>query len=327
MGCIMQNVGEEYEELISVVIPIYNTEQYIGKCLNSILSNDYSNLEVVCVNDGSTDSSLSIIHEYEKKDSRIRIIDIPNGGVSNARNIGVNVSTGNIIAFIDSDDFVHPQYFSIMYHFLKKYKVDMVASMYSEYNNERIPGRITTEGISWKQHGLLDLDFSVYRTCWGKLYKRELIKDVSFTPVTTGEDVIYNKELFWKNKNKKAIVINTIIYYYQQRSDSSVHTSSLFMLKYRRFNVYLEKIELSKNNDEREYWLSPLIENALGFRFHAQNSRDIEFVKKFDMLAKSSLRIINNYKLFNLKKRIVYNLYVEWPLLYRFIARACLKNK
>lgn len=202
----------------------------------------------------------------------------------------------------------------------------MVASMYSEYNNERIPGRITTEGISWKQHGLLDLDFSVYRTCWGKLYKRELLKDVSFTPVTTGEDVIYNKELFWKNKNKKAIVINTIIYYYQQRSDSSVHTSSLFMLKYRRFNVYLEKIELSKNNGEREYWLSPLIENALGFRFHAQNSKDIEFVKKFDMLAKSSLRIINNYKLFNLKKRIVYNLFVKWPLLYRFIASLNKKN-
>ena len=94
----------ETEKTISVIIPVYNTADYLPRCLDSVINSDYRNLEIICVNDGSTDNSLDILNEYAEKDSRIRVITITNGGVSNARNVGIESSSGEFIAFVDSDD-------------------------------------------------------------------------------------------------------------------------------------------------------------------------------------------------------------------------------
>lgn len=100
--------------LVSVIIPIYNTARYLPRCLDSILNNDYKNLEIICINDGSTDNCLEILKEYENKDDRILLIDVPNGGVSKARNLGLDYATGDYICFIDSDDWIHRQFFSAL---------------------------------------------------------------------------------------------------------------------------------------------------------------------------------------------------------------------
>lgn len=110
----------ETEKTISVIIPVYNTADYLPRCLDSVINSDYRNLEIICVNDGSTDNSLDILNEYAEKDSRIRVITITNGGVSNARNVGIESSSGEFIAFVDSDDWVHRQFFGIMTHFQKR---------------------------------------------------------------------------------------------------------------------------------------------------------------------------------------------------------------
>ena len=94
----------ETEKTISVIIPVYNTADYLPRCLDSVINSDYRNLEIICVNDGSTDNSLDILNEYAEKDSRIRVITITNGGVSNARIVGIESSSGEFIAFVDSDD-------------------------------------------------------------------------------------------------------------------------------------------------------------------------------------------------------------------------------
>ena len=104
----------EKEPLISVIIPIYNMEKYLGRCLDSILINTYRNLEVICVDDGSKDSSLAILREYAARDSRIIVIAKENGGVSSARNAGLDRMTGECVSFIDPDDLVHPQYFELL---------------------------------------------------------------------------------------------------------------------------------------------------------------------------------------------------------------------
>lgn len=96
---------------ISVIIPVYNTERYLPRCLDSVLSNTYDNLEVICINDGSTDNSINILDNYKVSDERVVVINQKNSGVSAARNAGINVATGEYIAFIDSDDWVHPQNF------------------------------------------------------------------------------------------------------------------------------------------------------------------------------------------------------------------------
>lgn len=97
--------------LISVIIPVYNTEAYLERCLVSVLSNTYRDLEVICINDGSTDGSLEILNAFARQDERVTVIDKKNGGLSAARNDGLRRATGEWIAFIDSDDWIHPRYF------------------------------------------------------------------------------------------------------------------------------------------------------------------------------------------------------------------------
>ena len=113
--------------LISVVVPVYNVEKYIDRCLNSIINQTYRKLEIIIVNDGSTDNSRKIIDKFSKMDSRIIVIDKNNGGLSEARNVGINAATGDYITFIDSDDFVSYDYIEYLYSLIEKYKVKVLS--------------------------------------------------------------------------------------------------------------------------------------------------------------------------------------------------------
>lgn len=121
---------------ISVIIPVYNTERYLPRCLDSVLSNTYDNLEVICINDGSTDNSINILDNYKVSDERVVVINQKNSGVSAASNAGINVATGEYIAFIDSDDWVHPQYFEILLFAMSCNDSDVAACQYSQVSEE-----------------------------------------------------------------------------------------------------------------------------------------------------------------------------------------------
>ena len=122
--------------LISVVVPVYNVEKYIDRCLNSIINQTYRKLEIIIVNDGSTDNSRKIIDKFSKMDSRIIVIDKNNGGLSEARNVGINAATGDYITFIDSDDFVSYDYIEYLYSLIEKYKVKVASSFYQIISSE-----------------------------------------------------------------------------------------------------------------------------------------------------------------------------------------------
>jgi len=121
--------------LISVIVPIYNSEKYLMKCIDSICSQTYTNLEIILVNDGSTDKSITICNQFADKDPRILIKDIPNGGVSNARNTGVQVSKGRYIQFIDSDDYIAETYIKTMYETLQKQDTQLSICAIESFNN------------------------------------------------------------------------------------------------------------------------------------------------------------------------------------------------
>lgn len=105
----------KYEkDKITVIIPVYNVENYLERCLKSILYNTYTNLEIICVNDGSTDNSKKILEDYSKRDKRVVVINKKNAGVSSARNAGIKIATGEYIAFVDSDDWIHEKYFEYL---------------------------------------------------------------------------------------------------------------------------------------------------------------------------------------------------------------------
>lgn len=114
------------EDLISVIVPIYNVEQYLNECLTSIINQTYKNLEILLINDGSTDHSLNICNKYKMLDDRVKVIDKENSGVSDTRNIGVENANGKYILFIDSDDFIDTNMINIMYNTLKENEVDVV---------------------------------------------------------------------------------------------------------------------------------------------------------------------------------------------------------
>ena len=106
--------------LVSVIIPIYNVEKYLGRCLDSVINQDYKNIEIILINDGATDNSLNIAIDYQKKDKRIKVFSQKNQGLSAARNTGLDKAVGNYITFIDSDDYVSKDYVSYMFNLLKK---------------------------------------------------------------------------------------------------------------------------------------------------------------------------------------------------------------
>lgn len=125
------------ERKISVIIPIYNTAPYLRRCIESIIKSEYRNIEVICINDGSTDDSRSILADLESIDSRIKVFDQINSGVSAARNRGLEQCTGDLIAFVDSDDMVHPKYFNILYNLMIQTDADITACDYIKFENEK----------------------------------------------------------------------------------------------------------------------------------------------------------------------------------------------
>lgn len=177
-------MGESYG-LISVIIPIYKTENYLRRCVNSVLEQSYKNLEVILVNDGSPDSCAEICDEFAKKDSRVRVIHKDNDGVSSARNRALDVCEGLYVAFVDSDDYVKFDYFSEL---IKGtiYDVDIVVS-----------GSTMTSGV----HSVTEVKENYYN--WGgfigpceKLYKREKIRGIRFREdLVVGEDIVFNLEV------------------------------------------------------------------------------------------------------------------------------------
>lgn len=171
------------EGLISVIIPVYNMEMYLNRCLDSVRLNTYKNLEIICINDGSKDSSLQILREYEKTDDRFIIIDQKNQKLSAARNAGMNIARGEWMAFIDSDDWVHPQYFEALVTVAEKEHSDiticdaLITSEFSKDYEMLDINSIAYKNISKAELGKLHVARS---RVWGRLYRRDIIGDHRF---------------------------------------------------------------------------------------------------------------------------------------------------
>ena len=121
-------------EKITVIVPVYNVENYLNKCLDSILKQTYQNLEIIVVNDGSTDNSGTICQEYAQKDNRIVYIEKDNGGLSDARNAGLDRMTGSYVTFVDSDDWIEQDYVEVLYNKLTEYQADIAVGNYYSFN-------------------------------------------------------------------------------------------------------------------------------------------------------------------------------------------------
>ena len=170
-------------DLISIIIPVYNVEKYINKCLESVINQTYRNLEIILVDDGSEDKSGKICEEISIKDNRIRVIHKENGGLSDARNIGLDNSNGEYIAFIDSDDFIERDMIEFLYYNINKYDADISICSNYIFDEEECIDNSTKEIKVYNRLEILKevlLDEKIRSYAWNKMYKRDLFYNIIF---------------------------------------------------------------------------------------------------------------------------------------------------
>lgn len=211
------------EELISIIIPVYNVEQYLEKCIDSLISQTYNNIEILLIDDGSTDNSPKICDEYSKKDSRVRVIHKANGGAASARNVGVAESKGSIIAFVDSDDYVDPDTYFKSYALMKETQSDIVIyGRYVEYGNIQIIKADAKQDIIDNKEAIIRLnsDSSFDMAVWDKIYRKEVIENIKFPEGITAEDCFVTCRYLY-NAKKIAILPEAKYHYIQRKSSVS----------------------------------------------------------------------------------------------------------
>lgn len=252
---------------VSVIIPVYNVATYLDDCLKSVVSQSYRNLEIIAVDDCSTDSSGSILDEWAKKDSRIRVIHKENGGLSSARNAALDVATGDYIAMIDSDDFWDCDAVETMFSLLTGNNADMVIARGRRVDVEgnELPGNekgmdthyegVISEEEFWKERAR-DM---FYVVAWSKLYKRELFDDIRFPEGKINEDVA----VLWKIvcKCKKIVATEKKIYSWRQR-DGSITRSEFGYRNMFLPHALLEEVQYVKKTDISERAKYFVMENA-----------------------------------------------------------------
>ncbi len=212
------------KELISVIVPVYNVEKYLDNCVQSILRQSYTNLEIILIDDGSTDKSSQLCDEYSQKDKRIKVIHKKNGGQSDARNVGITVATGKYIAFVDSDDYIDEQFLEQLYLAIKKNKSDISMCKYKKtYKLNEKNKKIYNKCIIYSPEEALRellLFQNADNYIWNKLYKKELFFKLSFKVGKKMEDLGIIYLIF--SKAKKIVSIDYEGYFYVQREGSTM---------------------------------------------------------------------------------------------------------
>ncbi|WP_434399818.1 glycosyltransferase [Planococcus sp. 11815] len=209
---------------ISVIIPVFNSELFLERCLLSIIQQSYSNLQIIIVNDGSVDSSLKICEEFRDIDNRIQVINIENSGVSAARNIGLSVAEGNYIGFVDSDDWIEKDYYMELVKAIEKYQATIAVCGYVSEENENVQKSTNRDNIKIFDNNeaieeLFKGEIYMGHLC-NKLYRSEVFKsDFLNENINMYEDLLFNTIAMVKSS--KVVFIPTFGYHYIRHSNSS----------------------------------------------------------------------------------------------------------
>ena len=223
---------------ISVIIPVYKSEKYLARCLDSILNQSHQRFEVICVDDCSPDNSLLILKDYAKKDDRIKIVEHKvNQGISAARNSGLKQATGDYISFLDNDDIMHPQFFELMLANLIKTNSDFVWCEYKKFRNDEELSFKLYDNICGRCFNDVWNKFLIRKrphpsiTVWNKLFNKDLLQNIYFNEnISIGEDFIFSH--YYLCNTKKACYLETPLIFYRKHSEATSND--------RRINRYLD---------------------------------------------------------------------------------------
>ncbi|WP_176606033.1 glycosyltransferase [Streptococcus suis] len=288
------------EELVSVIVPVYNVEKYLSQCLDSIIHQTYKNLEIILVNDGSTDGSGKICDDYAAKDGRIKVIHQENGGLSDARNKGLDLMTGQFVTFVDSDDYLENNCIHTLYTYACTCKTDISIGKFIEFeentsqflfhnhlNNGNKIEFLTGDQCLERHHKYF---LGIFVTAWAKLYRTSLFNDsnpcksIRYPLGVLHEDQYTTHKLFFKSN--KIVFVNDYLYVYRVRENSITNT----LLSDKRIMDNIRGLEekiidfclLNKDMTLlREHYLFYLNDyKAYLENNHRQNSAAYEFIQK-----------------------------------------------
>ena len=311
--------------LISVVIPVYNVEKYLDRCLESVVNNDYRELQIICVNDGSVDSSGEILDRWAKKDSRIQVVTQENAGASAARNVGIRLSRGDYLCFVDSDDCIAPQYFSTLLQGIVDNKTDVAVCGFLHIRNES-----DLKGVERPQTPPLSLEWQIQDrisylrssatrySVWGKIYSKKLNLPFFNESLPTGNDVHYNITVLKNNPQLTFACCNSHLYHYCVRKDSLVNSRTAKEMK-ALGDYFLQSAEESVRNRDsigEEIFVLESVKRALSIRYDLMFDRSYRKLTKED--CKRAKRILCSAgKAVSLRSKILFLSFLNFPCLYR----------
>lgn len=327
---------------VSIIVPIYNVEKFLKRCLNSLVSQTLEEIEIIAVNDGSSDSSLDIVNRYAENDQRIKIIDKDNSGVSDCRNIGISRVKGEYVAFVDSDDWISEGMMETMYNEIQATKSDVIMCSYvrefTDHSKEKkfnLPQKLVYEKneISTKLHRMLfgpindELNnpegLDSLGTVWGKLYNLDLIrknniKFIDLNVIGSSEDTLFN--IYYFKYVNRAIFLNNPFYHYWRGNPDSITSKYNPNLRYQWLNLFNLMnqfiIENNLGNDYKRALGNRICMGVLGLGLN-ECSKDNKLSTVYKMrnikgILNDNL-ITNAYSNFNLD-----HFSIHWKLFYFF---------
>lgn len=281
-------------ELISIIVPIYKVEKYLDECINSIIKQTYNNIEIILVDDGSPDDCGNICDKYAKEDNRIKVIHKKNGGLSDARNKGIDVAKGKYITFIDSDDYVEIEYIEKLYNAIKENNTLISQCSILKVNNQKeIKNKLGYEENCIKTgiemiNDLYSKHLIENIVVWNKMYNMELFKELRFPFGKIHEDEFTTYKIFY-NVDEVAI-INNYLYNYRQTDESIIgrkfSTKRLELLEAieQRLDFFEEYNEIKIYEKTLKYYLEQIRGNYIKMKLYIEHSEE------------EQKRLIKNYR-------------------------------
>lgn len=313
--------------MISVIVPVYKVEKYLEKCVNSICSQSYSDLEIILVDDGSPDNCGKICDEMALNDQRIRVIHQKNQGLAAARNAGLAIAQGKYVAFVDSDDTIENGTYLMLHNMIENYDTDIAICECRKVKENELLKQIEYSNYNDKlldNNKLWELVFGqLNNSSWNKLYKRSLIGELQFPPkMVHGEDLLFNIE--YLAKCNTGVYNEAPVYNYLSRNDSITRSSF-------NENVFWEIIAKDKAKDLVKQYMPIQLKNAELFCFRARMNvlrsvyaadNELKYQDKIDEIKRYIKQQYRNIKKsLKKKEKIEYKLFFSLPSLYRRIAK------
>lgn len=306
-------------EKISIVVPIYNVENYIVKNIESLINQSYKNIEIILVDDGSPDKCGSICDEYAKKDDRIVVIHKKNGGLSDARNAGIDIATGEYITFIDSDDYVSSHYCEILYNSIKENNADISICNYISFDEgEECKEKVVDDVIVMNSIEALQNLYNVaggfgqeMHVAWGKLYKMSLFKSLRYPVGKINEDEFVIHHLY--GASDKVVLNKSVLYFYLQRG-SSIMGQTFSEKRLAGLEALMDRINYFKDNNMREL----MQETCKQYNYFIRNNYYLTEDKKLRKKLMSYYLPVEYFKgYFSFKNYVSYYLFKFAPSIFR----------